>query len=64
MKYQVSYSRKIATVQYESLSIMQSMDFQDREIGVEEAYLLCRDDVNRRLEEELKRMGLWRGSKL
>ncbi len=57
-KFEVSYTRKVQTIQYENISITLTAEFDDNEITYDIAFTRIRDKVNQWVEQDLIMMGL------
>lgn len=57
-KFEVSYSRKVQTIQFENLSVGLQGEFDDEDITYDAAFSLIREKVNQWVEQELIMLGL------
>ena len=57
-KFEVSYSRKVQTIQFENLSVFLTVEFDDEDITYDAAFSLVRDKVNQWVEQDLIMLGL------
>ncbi|GAI49844.1 unnamed protein product [marine sediment metagenome] len=57
-KFEVSYSRKKQTLQYENITITLTAEFDDKDVTYDGAFSLVREKVNQWIEQELIMLGL------
>ncbi|GAG90278.1 unnamed protein product [marine sediment metagenome] len=57
-KFEISYSRKVQTLQYENITVTLTKEFDDKDIKYDAAFSQVREKVNEWIENELIMLGL------